>query len=139
MVFKINEFHWMKYKSIKLHGFYDPFWCLPAVDSWHLSNDHRTSTARPLCFICCSTSKIFARTCKESNNYIMHNVLHNTYILVLALPEHEDIYLKNKCMDENRKATYSCKLQQNSLLIWKTLTFIFLKVLIKFVSIWKML
>lgn len=29
---------------------------LPAVDSWHLSNDHRTSTARPLCLICCSTS-----------------------------------------------------------------------------------
>lgn len=29
---------------------------VPAVDSWHLSKDHRTSTARPLCFICCSTS-----------------------------------------------------------------------------------
>lgn len=35
---------------------------LPAVVSWHLSNDQRTSTAWPRSFICCSISRSFART-----------------------------------------------------------------------------
>lgn len=38
----------------------------PAVASWHLSKDQRTSTACPRSLICCSISRNFARTC-DSN------------------------------------------------------------------------
>lgn len=38
-------------------------WHPPAVASWHLSKDQRTSTACPRSLICCSISRNFARTC----------------------------------------------------------------------------
>ena len=37
----------------------------PAVVSWHLSNDHRNSTAWPRSFTCSSISLSFVRTCGE--------------------------------------------------------------------------
>lgn len=44
---------------------YFPFpWRPPAVASWHLSKDQRTSTACPRSLICCSISRNFARTCE---------------------------------------------------------------------------
>lgn len=43
-------------------------WHPPAVASWHLSKDQRTSTACPRSLICCSISRNFARTCDTEND-----------------------------------------------------------------------